>query len=269
MKLRDSHAIVVGGSGGVGTAVVRGLAKAGARVTVIALPGAELDSLSAEVGAAALPMDLADLDQLDGAVDRAEAIHGPTDILICNAATNTSGPFQDLSAEQLRRAITVNMLSQMELVRQVLPGMVARRTGAITTTGSLSTEMSMIHLGTYVPAKAGLTKFATDLQSELRDYGIRVFTFILGSVKGTALANAAIEDPVVEFIERRSGDFGVLTPQRVAARMLEVLASDRKSALITIPRAAAPLVQFRHLTVRATDPVMGTPARKFKRERAR
>jgi short-subunit dehydrogenase len=266
MKLQDAHALVVGGSTGVGVAIVRQLAARGARLTVLALPGQDLDDIAAEIGGVAQPIDLSDLGQVDGAIARAEAATGPIDILICNAATNTSGPFEDLTAEQLRRAVTVNMLSQMELVRQVLPGMIARGAGTITTTGSLSTETSMIHLSTYVPAKAGLTKFATDLQSELRDYGIRVFTFILGSVKGTALANAAIEDPVVEFIEKRAGDVGVLTPERVAKRVVEVLASDRRSALITIPPAAAALVQFRHLTVRLTDPFMGRSARKFKRE---
>lgn len=266
MQLKDAHAIVVGGSTGVGAAIVRDLAAQGARLTILALPSPELELVAAEVGAVPQPIDLADLAQLDGAIDRAQDQSGPADILICNAATNTSGPFESLSAEQLRRAVTVNMLSQMELIRQVLPGMIERRRGAITTTGSLSTEVSMIHLSSYVPAKAGLTKFAVDLQNELRDYGIRVFTFVLGSVKGTALANAAIEDPVVEFIEGRTGSVGVLTPERVAKRFVEVLASDRRSAVITIPRSAAPLIQFRHLTVRLADPIMGRPARRFKRQ---
>jgi short-subunit dehydrogenase len=269
MKLQGAHTVVVGGSTGVGAAVVRQLAARGARVTVLALPSQDLDDIAAEAGGVAQPIDLADLAQVDGAIARAEAANGPVDTLICNAATSVGGPFEKLTAEQLRRAMTVNMLSQMELVRQVLPGMIARGAGTVTTTGSLSTETSMIHLGSYVPAKAGLTKFATDLQSELRDYGIRVFTFILGSVKGTALANAAIQDPVVEFIEKRTGDIGVLTPERVAKRIVEVLASERKSALITIPAAAGTLVQFRHLTVRLTDPFMGRAARKFKRESAR
>jgi NAD(P)-dependent dehydrogenase (short-subunit alcohol dehydrogenase family) len=265
MQLKDAHAIVVGGSTGVGQAIVRGLAAQGARPTILALPGPELEKVANEVGGVAQTIDLADLSQLDGAIARAEDVNGPADILICNAATNTSGPLESLSAEQLRRAVTVNMLSQMELIRQVLPGMIERRHGAITTTGSLSTEISMIHLSSYVPSKAGLTKFAIDLQTELRDYGIRVFTFVLGSVKGTALANAAIEDPVVDFIERRAGSVGVLTPERVAKRFVDVLASDHKSAVITIPRSAAPLIQFRHLTVRLAEPIMGRPARRFKR----
>jgi NAD(P)-dependent dehydrogenase (short-subunit alcohol dehydrogenase family) len=171
MELKDTHAIVVGGSTGVGQAIVRGLADRGARLTILALPGPELERIANEVGAVAQPIDLGDLAQLDGAIARAEERNGPTGILICNAATNTSGPFESLSAEQLRRAVTVNMLAQMELIRQVLPGMIARRMGAITTTGSLSTEVSMIHLSSYVPSKAGLTKFAIDLESELRDWG--------------------------------------------------------------------------------------------------
>jgi short-subunit dehydrogenase len=263
--MRDTHVAVVGGSTGVGAALVRRLAEQGARITVMALASEQLDKLAAEVGATAMAIDLADLDQVAGAIARAEEAGGPIDVLVCNAATNVSGPFQNLTAAQLRDCLTVNMLAQMELIRQVLPGMIARRRGTITTTGSLSTEVSMIHLGTYVPAKAGLTKFAVDLQSELRDYGIRVFTFVLGSVKGTALANAAIADPVVDFIERRAGDAGVLTPERVADQMTEVIASNRRSAVITIPKAAAPLVQFRHLTVRLLDPLMGRPARRYKR----
>ncbi|MDT7660241.1 MAG: uncharacterized protein QOF38_4956 [Pseudonocardiales bacterium] len=265
MRLRGAHVVVVGGSTGVGAALVRELAARGARPTVLALPGAELEKIAHDVGGTAQPLDLSDLAQVDGAIARAEAAGGPIDALVCNAATNVSGPFQSITAEQLRTTMTVNLLSQMELVRQVLPGMISRGRGTITTTGSLSTEVSMIHLGTYVPAKAGLTKFAVDLQSELRGYGIRVFTFILGSVKGTALANAAIEDPVVDFIERRAGDVGVLTPEVVARRMTEVIGSDRGSALITIPKAAAGLVQFRHLTVRLIDPLMGRPARRHKR----
>ncbi|GAA5162887.1 SDR family oxidoreductase [Pseudonocardia eucalypti] len=258
--------VVVGGSTGVGAALVRALAAEGARCTVLALPGEELDQVVAEVGGAEVPLDLADFDQVDGAIGRAEALNGPVDVLMCNAAVSPAGPFQDFGARQLWHATTVNMLSQMELIRQVIPGMRARGRGTITTTGSLSTEVSMIHLGAYVPGKAGLTKCALDLQSELRDYGIRVFTFILGSVKGTTLANKAIEDPVVDFIERRAGDAGVLTPEVVAKRMVEVVGSDRKSALITVPKAASPLVGFRNLAVKLIDPVMGRPARKFKRQ---
>jgi NAD(P)-dependent dehydrogenase (short-subunit alcohol dehydrogenase family) len=269
VQLRGSHAFVVGGSTGVGAALVRRLVQEGGSVTVLALAGTELDAIGAETGARTVAADLSDLDQLDGMIDRVEAEGGPIDLLVCMAAVGPSGPFQATTAETLRMSVHVNMLSHMELVRQALPGMIARRSGTITFTGSLSTELTMIHLASYVPSKAGLTRFAYDLQTEVRDYGIRVFTFALGSVKGTPLASAAIEDPVVAFIEERAGDAGVQTPEGVAERMVEVVTSRRKRGQVAIPKVAQPLLVFKSLPDRLVAPFLSGPARKKKRESER
>jgi short-subunit dehydrogenase len=265
VKLGGAHVAIVGGTGGVGAALARRFVEQHVTLSLLARDDADLPATAAETGATAYPIDLSEVDQLAGVIDRIEARGGPIDVLVCNAAISPPGPFQDLTADQLRSAITVNMLSHMELTRQVLPGMIDRR-GAIVTMGSLSSEVSMIHLSSYVPSKAGLTKWAVDLQSELRDYGIRVYTFVLGSVKGTELANSAITDPVVEFIEKRSGDAGILTPEVVATRIVDVVATKQRSGVVTIPMAAAPLVGFRHLPTRLTDPILGRLARKKKRE---
>jgi len=268
MELRNAHAFIVGGSTGVGAALTHALVAGVAKVTVLALKGPELDVIGEETGAATIAADLSNLDELDGMIARAEALNGPVDILVCMAAMCPSGPFQDYSAEQIRKSVTVNMIAHMELVRQVLPSMIARGTGTITTTGSFSTEVSMIHLGCYIPSKAGLSRFAFDLQSEVRDYGIRVFTFVLGSVKGTPLAANAAKDPVVGFVEARSGSIGVLTPEAVAGRMVEVLKSKRQRGVVAIPKVAQPLLEFKALPDRLLDPLMGRPARKRKRGQA-
>lgn len=266
MKLDGAHVVVVGGSTGVGAAVSRAMKAAGASLSILALKGADLDEVAAGTGGIAYPVDLSDLPQLDGLIERIEAAGGPIDALILNAAISPSGPFQDMTAEEVRSSVHVNMLSHMELARQALPGMVSRRRGVITTTGSLSSESSMIHLGCYVPPKAGLTKWAFDLGNEVRDYGIRVHTFMLGSVKGTALANKAVEDPVVAFIEKRAGDVGVLTPEDVAKKIVTVVGSNHRSAVFTIPKAGAGLTQFRLLPVRMIAPLLTRPAQKAKRK---
>ncbi|MCV6983213.1 SDR family oxidoreductase [Mycolicibacterium pulveris] len=268
MDLNKAHAFIIGGSTGVGAALTRALVAEGAKVTVLALAGSELDDIGRETGAATIAADLSNLDELDGMVARAEALNGPVDIMVCMAAVCPSGPFQDYTSDQIRKTVTVNMIAHMELVRQVLPSMIARRTGTITTTGSFSSEISMIHLGCYIPSKAGLSRFAFDLQSEVRDYGIRVFTFVLGSVKGTPLASKAAEDQVVGFIEARAGGIGVLTPEAVAKRMVEVLQSNRKRGVVAIPGLAQPLLEFKALPDRLLDPLMGRPARKRKRSTA-
>jgi NAD(P)-dependent dehydrogenase (short-subunit alcohol dehydrogenase family) len=265
MELREKHAFVVGGSTGVGAALVRRLAGEGAKLTVLALEGPDLERIGTETGATTIAADLAEPEQLDGMVTRAEAGHGPVDLLVCMAAVCPSGPFQDYSADTLRRTVNINMIAHMELVRQALPGMVERRSGTITFTGSLSTEVTMIHLGCYVPSKAGLSAFAFDLQTELRDYGIRVFTFTLGSVKGTPLATLAAQDPVVGFLEARAGDVAVLTPEDVATRMTEVIKSNRKRGVIAVPKAAQPLLGYKSLPDRLMSPLLSLPARRQKR----
>ena len=72
--------------------------------------------------------------------------------------------------------VTVNMIAHMELVRQVLPSMIERHAGTITFTGSLSTELSMIHLGCYVPSKIGqvaaMRAYARDRRADAERRGI-------------------------------------------------------------------------------------------------
>ncbi len=265
MDLQHKHVFVVGGSTGVGAALTRRLAGEGARLTVLALAGDELEAIGRETGATTIGLDLGDPDGLEGLVARVEDGHGPIDVLVCMAAIGPSGAFQDATAETLRRTINVNMLAHMEIVRQALPGMVARRSGTITFTTSLSSELTMIHLGCYVPSKAGLARFAYDLQTEVRDYGIRVFTFALGSVKGTPLASAAVEDPVVEFIEKRAGDVGVQTPEGVADRMVAVVKGRRSRGQFAVPRLAQPVLGLKRLPDRLVAPLLSRPARRCKR----
>lgn len=268
MNLDGAHAVITGGSKGVGAALARRLANDGAKVSIIARKSAELDLVEKETGGVAFPTDLADLDQVAGLIERIEAAQGPVDVLALNAATVASGPFESLTAQQLQRTITVNLLAPLELGRQALAGMVARRRGVVMTTGTLGAEATVMHLGSYNPAKIGLAKWSVDLESELRDTGVRVFTVIIGRVKDTELVNAASQDPVVAFFEQRAGEFGILTPERVAGRMAELVAGDRRGAVVTIPRTAAPLVLLRHLPARLLEPLVGRPGRRIKREQA-
>lgn len=265
MDIKNAHVFVSGGSKGAGAGIAREFARRGARLTLLARPSAELDALAAELGAVAINADLTDLDSLDGIVARAEERNGPVDVMVNNAAIINSGPFNELTARQLRNGITANMLAHMELVRQVLPGMLARKRGAIAINGSLSAEVTMIHLGNYAPAKAGLAKFGVDLQGELRGSGVSVFVFILGSIRGTQLSNAGRQDPVIDFIDRRTGDFGVITPELIGKRVVDYVASDRQRAVVTIPRLLAPIIKFRLLPVIAMNPVMLFQALKEKR----
>lgn len=260
MDIRNAHVFISGGSKGAGAGIARELAARGARLTLLARASAELEQIAAETGAVAMPVDLTDLDSLEGVIARAEERNGPIDSMVSNAAIINSGPFTHLTAQQLRNGIHANMLAHMELNRQVLPGMLARKRGTIVINGSLSTEVTQIHLTNYAPAKAGLTKFGIDLQGELKGSGLSVFVFVLGSIRGTQLSNAGRKDPIIDFIDRRTGDFGVITPELIGTRVADYIASNREKAVVTMPRLLAPIVQFRLLPVRLMNPLMLWPA---------
>lgn len=260
MNIRQAHVVIVGGSKGVGAALADELAARGARLTLLARPSPELNEVAARTGGVALPVDLSDHGALDGVIARAEAANGPVDAIVNNAAMTTGGPFHELTAEQLRASVTTNLISHMELDRQALAGMVQRRRGMVQVVGSLSAEVSMIRLAAYAPAKAGLAKFAVDLQRELKDFGIGVQVFILGSIPGTQIARSVVGDPVIGFIEKRTGTIGALTPEGVAGRMADRLDRGR-SCVRTLPAMAGWITQARLVPVRLIDPLMSRPAR--------
>lgn len=261
MELRNAHVVVVGGSKGVGAALAKDLAGRGCRVTVMARESETLSKVASDVGGNAVPVDLCDPDSLDGLIDRVEGEFGPVDILVSNAAYTKSAPFRTLSAADLRTGVMTNFFSHVELNRQVLPRMLERGRGTLAIVGSASTEVTMIHLATYAPAKSALTKFAVDLQRELRPTPIRVPVFVLGSVPETQMSTQARQDPVMDYIDQMTAKAGVMTPEFAAGRIARVLAKDGgRSAVYAVPRLMAPLVQFRLFPQRLIDPVLVRPA---------
>jgi uncharacterized protein len=82
--------------------------------------------------------------------------------------------FGTLTAEDVRRTLTVNLLAPMELARQAVRSMVPRGHGAILNVSSLAGELAFPDLATYGPSKAGLTMFSLDLQHDIRGSGVDV-----------------------------------------------------------------------------------------------
>ncbi|WP_161600582.1 SDR family NAD(P)-dependent oxidoreductase [Mycolicibacterium hodleri] len=253
---------MVGGSKGVGAALVREVAKRGSRVTVLARDSEALHEVCRDVGGAPVPVDLTDLESLDGLMVDIEDAHGAIDILVSSAAITSGGPLRKMSSTSLRNGVLTNFLSHMELNRQLVGPMIARNRGTLAFVGSVAAEVSMIHMAAYAAAKAGLTKFALEMQRELRPTAIRVPVFVLGSIPDTQLNSNLSEDPVVARLNKMTGSVGSLTPEAVAKQMATVLAGNRRSAVYSLPWTLAPIVQFRLLPQRIIDPLLVRPALK-------
>lgn len=258
MDLRDAHVVITGGSKGIGAALARDLAGRGARLTLMARPSDELEKVVADTGGTAVAVDLSDLQSLDGLIGRVEEGNGPVDILVNNAALGMTRHFGTLSADDVRRCMTTNLLAPMELSRQVLPGMLERNRGTIANVSSVVGELAVPHLACYSSSKAGLTMFSMDLQRDVKRSNVAVTAFVLGAVPGTQIYAEGTKNEVIQALASRIEKWAKLSPEKVAQRMAESLADDRRRGVVVIPRSGAPVVRWRQLPVKLGDLVFNS-----------
>ena len=130
---------MTGGASGIGLAVVRRLAAAGARVVVADVDEAGGAAAAAEAGGRFVATDVGDPDAMQAAVDAAEAAYGGLDLVHLNAGITTGTPALDrLDLERYRRVVAVNLDGVVFGIRSALPALRRRGGGAIVATASLA-----------------------------------------------------------------------------------------------------------------------------------
>jgi 3-oxoacyl-[acyl-carrier protein] reductase len=155
-------ALVTGGSGGIGAALCRRLAREDAAVAVgygqRAQPAVDLaaDIESAGGHAAAFGADLADPDAPGRLVDDVEATLGPVDLLIANHGIGRQVEYEDVDAAHFDRTMAINLRAPFLLARRVLPGMRRRGFGRILFMSSVAAFRGGIIGPDYAASKAGL-----------------------------------------------------------------------------------------------------------------
>jgi uncharacterized protein len=206
---------VTGASGGLGQAIVRALARRGARVVLTARRVEVLEALADEVGGRAVSCDLADRTALERLVEDA----GPVDVLVANAGLPASGKIESFSLEQLDRALDVNLRAPMVLARLLVPGMVERGGGQIVFVSSLSGKAGTARSSVYAATKFGLRGFAQSLREDLRPRGVGVSTVFPGFIRGAGMYH--------ESGARLPAYVGTKTPEDVARAVVSAIERDR------------------------------------------
>ena len=176
-------ALVTGGSSGLGAAIARSLAAAGARVAVVARRLDRLEPLAAEIGGLALACDLVDQGALDGLVPAVADRLGRPEILV-NAAGAIAGvqPAEDEPLEAVRQTLDLNLVAPFRLCQAVFPHMVAAGRGAIVNVSSISGQVGIpgIPQASYAATKAGLSGLTVELAVQWARHAIRVNTVAPG-----------------------------------------------------------------------------------------
>lgn len=187
--LQGQVALVTGGGRGIGRAIARALAVAGARVMVTSRTKQQLDETVALIEgdggtAAAFVADVEEREAVKVLLDETERALGPIALLVNNAGATAAvtGAFETLSFGDIKKTITNNLLGAMLCTRVVLPGMLERGGGRIINVASGSGIVCQPFLNAYSVAKAGLIRFSENLALELEGRGVAVFAITPGMV---------------------------------------------------------------------------------------
>lgn len=195
MRLHGARALVTGASGGLGAVIASELADHGARVV---LSGRSRERLEAAL--AALPNDgheviAADLSRPQAPEDLVTAA-GEVDVFVSSAGVPASGWLEDYQADQLTRALQVNLEAPMQIARLLLPRFVARRRGHLVFVASLAGKVPSPGLSIYCATKFGLRGFALALATELPDSDVGVSVVCPGFVHDVGMfADSGAELP--------------------------------------------------------------------------
>ena len=169
-SLAGKRALVTGGSRGIGAAIVRELAQAGASVTLGYRSGAEeAEGVATETGARAVQADVSDPEDARRLVDEA----GDIDILVNNAGLTRDGLLPRMSDEDWRDVLDTNLGGTFHTCRAASRGMMRRRAGAIVNVSSVVGLRGNPGQTNYSASKAGIIGFTKAIARELGNRGVR------------------------------------------------------------------------------------------------
>ena len=185
MELQGAHVLITGASRGIGAAMAREFAIAGATVSLAARSVEGLSKVAAATGGLTFPVDLLDEDATDTLVARVEAEAGPVDVLVNNAGINTLKhrvTIEEFPREEWDRIIAVDLTAAYEMSRMAAKIMKGQRKGRILNISSIAGVVPLRLQCAFTAAKAGLNNLTRAMAIELGKDGILVNAIAPGSI---------------------------------------------------------------------------------------
>ena len=212
-------ALITGGSRGIGAAAVRAFARAGFRAAFFyRADESAAQAVARETGAAAIRCDVSDPGRVREACREAERTLGHIDALVNNAGIAQQKLLTDITDEDWRRMLDVNLSGAFYVTRTVLPGMISRKRGSIVYVSSIWGQVGASCEAHYSAAKAGLIGLTRALAKEVGPSGVTVNCVCPGVIQTDMLGGFTPGDLKALAEETPLGRLG--TPQEVAAAIL-------------------------------------------------
>ncbi|MGW0797254.1 oxidoreductase [Streptomyces sp. NPDC002692] len=194
--------ITGGGPGGFGMAYAEAALERGDNVVLTARRPELLAEWAGVHGDSVLvlPLDVTDTRRIEEAVAAAEARFGGIDVLVNNAGRGWYGSVEGMTDDAVRRTFELNFFAVVAVLRAVLPGMRARRSGWIVNMSSVAGLREVTGFGYYTAAKFALEGLTEVLREEVAPLGVRVLAVEPGAFRTRAYAGFA-DEPVTETVD--------------------------------------------------------------------
>lgn len=227
MQISGRTALLTGATGGLGRAIAQGLAAAGASLVLSGRREEDLLALAESLPGSDHRVIVADLAE-DGEAERLAAAAAGVDVLVANAGLPGAGWLAEFSADEVKRALRVNLEAPMLLARALFPEMLERGSGHLVFVSSLSGKSASPRSSIYNATKFGLRGFALGLRSDLAPRGIGVSLVSPGFVREAGMfADTGAKTPPM---------MGTTTPEAVSDAVRKAIVEDK------VEIAVAPLI---------------------------
>ena len=229
-------AVVTGGGRGIGAAIARALAWAGARVVVTARTAEEIEAVAAELCAAgaeawALPCDVADETSVRSLARAVRERVGDVDILINNAGVSSSAPLVKLTLDEWNRVMGVSATGSFLCTREFLPRMIERGFGRIVNVASVAGLDGAKYIAHYSAAKHAVVGLTRSVAFEVAGKGVTVNAVCPGYVD-TPMTLRTLEN-----VQARTG----LSREEARRALLAAAGQER---LVTVAEVATAVLAF-------------------------
>jgi len=213
-----STALIVGAGSGLSASLARLFAREGLRVALGARNIDKLSDLCRETGAKAFACDAAKAEQVHQLFSRIESEMGAPEVVVYNASARARGPFVELAAADVERALTVSAYGAFLVAQEAVKRMLPKKHGAVLFTGASASVKGYAQSAPFAMGKFALRGLAQSMARELSPQGIHVAHFVIDG----AIRNPGRAEPPDK-------PDSMLDPDAIAENYLHVLKQPRSA----------------------------------------
>jgi len=233
--MKGRTVLVTGGAGGLGLAISRDMALAGAAVGIIDIDADRAASAAAQLNAYGMKAlgegaDVSDGAMIERAVRRIEGDLGPIDGLVNNAGVAALGSVHETNEQAWRRIMDVNVSGVFLVSKAVLGGMMERRRGSIVNVASIAGLVGVRNMAAYCASKGAVISLTRQMAIDYAKWDIRVNAIAPGTIASTDMGNmllqsdASPEDRARRLAKYPLGRYGA--PQEISRAVMFMISDE-------------------------------------------